>query len=312
MRIIYMGTPDIAAEILTCLAESRHEVVLAVTQPDKPVGRKQELKASAVKETALRFGIPVYQPARIRDPEAVSELARVVRETSADIMVVAAFGQILPKEVLEMTRFGCVNVHASLLPAYRGAAPIQYAVIDGLEKTGITIMQMDEGLDTGDIIDVLEIGIDPDETGGSLFDKMSAAAGPFLLEVLGRIGEGTAVRTPQRGESSYAAMLTRETGRVDWTGTVHRADCLIRGVTPWPGAYTLLSGKKLKILGARPAPEAAGEAEPGTAYTERGRLFVRCADGWIEITRLQLEGKKAMDTEAFLRGAKLAEDLVLG
>ena len=323
MRVIFMGTPDIAADILTCLAESRHEVVLAVTQPDRPVGRKQELKASAVKETAVRFGIPVCQPERIRDAEAVAEVRRAAEETAADIIVVAAFGQLLPKEILELTRFGCVNVHASILPAYRGAAPIQWAVIDGLEKTGITIMQMDEGLDTGDIIDILEVPVAADETGGSLFEKMSRAAGPFLLKVMDRIEEGTAKRHPQEGPSNYAAMLSRETGRIDWSRSVREIDCLVRGVTPWPGAFTMFAGKKLKVLEVRPADNPAGTpgempagasdtAVPGTVRIVKGRFFVSCGNGEVELLRVQAEGKKAMDAADFLRGAKLENGAELG
>ena len=226
MRAVFMGTPELAAEVLKCLLTSGHEIIAVVTQPDRPKGRGKELAKSPVKLVAEQYGIPVLQPERVKSPEAVEQL----RKLAPDIILVAAFGQIVSKEILELPKYGCINVHASLLPEYRGAAPIQWAILDGKEKTGITIMRMDEGIDTGDIICTAEIPITPEETGGSLHDKLAMAGGPLLLEAMKQIEEGTAVYTPQNHEAhTYARMLRKELGRLDFRDSAECLERYIRG-----------------------------------------------------------------------------------
>lgn len=310
MKVIFMGTPDFAVGTLEALAEAGHEVVLAVSQPDKPKGRKQELFPTPVKAAALRLGIPVYQPAKIRSEEAVAYLDGV----EADVMVVAAFGQIIPKSILEMKKYGCINVHASLLPKYRGAAPIQWAVICGEKESGVTIMQMDEGLDTGDMLLKAAVPLDEKETGGSLFDKLSKVGADLCVKALEELEKGTLVPEKQ-GESptGYASMLTRETGRIDWTKDAASIERLVRGLNPWPGAYTKLNGKTLKIWECSVAVQDASKGECGEILsTTKDSLTVQTGDGALTVTELQLEGKKRMDAGAFLRGSSVKSGTVLG
>lgn len=299
MRIIYMGTPEIAAVILKDLLNSEHEVVLVVTQPDRPKGRGHELAMSDVKKVALEAGIPVYQPEKIKQPECVEYL----KQYNADMIVVAAFGQILNKPILEMAPYGCINVHASLLPKYRGAAPIQWAIIDGENKTGITIMRMDEGLDTGDMVLVKEIEITDEETGGSLHDKLAEAGGPVLLEAMKLIKEGKATYTPQ-GEATthYASMLTKKLGELDFSKSAKELELLVRGLTPWPGAYTFLDGKMIKI-GHCAAVECNVEGEPGQAVLISKESFsIKTKEGALRIDTLKPEGKREMTSSEFMRG----------
>ena len=245
MRVIFMGTPDFSVGTLEALVKAGHEVVLAVTQPDKPKGRGGKMQFTPVKEKAQEYGIPVYQPRRIREPECVEELRRY----QADVMVVIAFGQILPKEILEMTPYGCINVHASLLPKYRGAAPIQWAVIRGEQMSGVTTMQMDEGLDTGDMLLKTEIILDEKETGGSLHDKLAKAGAKLCVETLEGLRQGNIQPVPQ-GESptEYARMLDKKLGNIDWSKSAAEIERLIRGLNPWPSAYTGWNGKVMKIF----------------------------------------------------------------
>ena len=245
MKVIFMGTPDFSVGTLEALIEAGHEVVLAVTQPDKPKGRGGKMQFTPVKETAVKHGIPVFQPKKVREPECVEEL----RKYHADVMVVIAFGQILPKEILELTPYGCINVHASLLPKYRGAAPIQWAVIDGEQVSGVTTMQMDEGLDTGDMLLKTEVVLEEQETGGSLHDKLSEAGAKLLVETLRRLEEGS-ITAQKQGVSptAYARMLDKELGNIDWTQSAEAIERLIRGLDPWPGAYTNWNGKVMKLL----------------------------------------------------------------
>ena len=251
MRIIFMGTPDFSVGTLEALVEAGHEVVLAVTQPDKPKGRGKEMQFTPVKECALRHGIPVFQPKKVRDPECVEEL----KKYQADVCVVIAFGQILPKEILEMTPYGCINVHASLLPSYRGAAPIQWAVIRGEKISGVTTMQMDEGLDTGDMLEKTEIILDEKETGGSLHDKLAEAGAKLCVHTLDKLVQGDL--TPQKqGESptEYARMLDKKLGDINWEQSAVEIERLIRGLNPWPSAYTDWNGKTMKIWEADAVP----------------------------------------------------------
>lgn len=309
MRIIFMGTPDFSVGTLEALAAAGHDICLAVTQPDKPKGRGKEMQYTPVKEAAIRLGIPVYQPKKVRDPECVEEL----RKYNADVMVVVAFGQILPKEILDMTRWGCINVHASLLPKYRGAAPIQWAIIEGEKVTGVTTMQMDEGLDTGDMIMKTEVPITEDETGESLHDKLAEAGAKLCVETLKAVEDGTAVFEKQ-GESptAYAKMLDKKLGNIDWTQSAARIGRLVRGLNSWPSAYTYWNGKVLKIWKAKAVPGVPGQ-EPGTVTAVGKNDFtVQTGDGGLQVFELQIPGKKRIETGAFLRGYTLETGTVLG
>ncbi len=309
MRILYMGTPDIAVPTLECICEAGHEVIGVVTQPDKPKGRGGAVQFPPVKTKALELGLPVYQPRRVRE----EEFLQVVRDLAPDAVVVFAFGQILPQKFLDIPRYGCINIHASLLPKYRGAAPIQWVIIDGEKETGITIMQMDAGLDTGDMLKKLVIPIAEDETGGSLHDKLMVAGGPLLLDTLKEIEAGTVVAEPQTGETCYAAMLDKALGNVDWTMSAERIERLIRGLNPWPSAYTRWNGKTMKLWQAKILPDNTAEKEtPGTVIRLEGGICVQCGEGILQITELQLEGKKRMEAAAFLRGAHVAVGDVFG
>ena len=308
MKIIFMGTPDFSVGTLEALVEAGHEVVLAVTQPDKPKGRGGKMQFTPVKETAMKYDIPVFQPKKVRAPECVEEL----RKYNADVMVVVAFGQILPKEILEMTPYGCINVHASLLPKYRGAAPIQWAVIDGEEVSGVTTMQMNEGLDTGDMIMKTEIVLEKKETGGSLFDKLASAGAKLCVETLEALENKTATWEPQ-GETttSYARMLDKELGNIKWEKTAVQIERLIRGLNPWPSAYTDWNGKVMKIWEADVVDKNT-EAIPGTIVkVEKDGFYVQTGEGQIKVTALQIPGKKRMEADAFLRGYQIEENTIL-
>lgn len=305
-----MGTPDFSVKALKTLAENGFEIAAVVTQPDKPRGRGKELAVTPVKKAALELGLKVYQPARVRE-EAFIE---TVREAAPDVIVVSAFGQIIPKALLELPRYGCINIHASLLPKYRGAAPIQWAVIDGEQVSGVTIMQMDEGLDTGDMLAKTEVPLDPEETGGSLFDKLSEAGAKLLAETLPKLEQGglEPEKQPADSPTAYARMIRKEDGRMDWTQPAEILERKIRGLNPWPSAYTKLNGKILKIWKAEVLPGNSGNA-PGTV-TEAGRagFCVQTGNGCLKLLEVQLEGKKRMEAEAFLRGFHTDPGTVMG
>nr|WP_297874210.1 methionyl-tRNA formyltransferase [uncultured Blautia sp.] len=310
MRVIFMGTPDFATGTLEEIVKAGHEVVGVVTQPDKPKGRGKTMMPTPVKETALKYDLPVYQPKKVRE----SEFVELLRSLNPDVMVVAAFGQIITKEILDMPKYGCINVHASLLPAYRGAAPIQWAVINGDKESGVTIMQMDEGIDTGDMIEKAVVPIAEDETGGSLFDKLSHTGAKLCVKVLKDLEEGTAVREKQPEESTtpYAKMIDKKMGEVDWKKSAKEIEQLIRGLNPWPSAYTKVHGKTLKIWKANVLSETS-QMNPGQiARVTKDGFAVQTGQGILEIQELQLEGKKRMDTSSFLRGYPLAEGECLG
>lgn len=304
MRIIFMGTPDFSVPALEALVKGGHQVIAAVTQPDKPKGRGRAVMMTPVKQKALDLGIPVYQPAKIREEPFLS----FIEELKPDAIVVAAFGQILPKRLLMLPPYGCINIHASLLPKYRGAAPIQWAVINGEKESGITTMMMDTGIDTGDMLEREVIPVSDEETGGSLHDKLSAAAGPLILSTLKKAEEGTLVRVAQKDEDScYAKMLTKDLGNIDWSQSSVSIERLIRGLNPWPSAYTSLNGKTLKIWKAALA-EGKEDREPGQVIrADNDQLLVKTGDGALQILSLQLEGKKQMDAASFLRGYSLKE-----
>lgn len=312
MRVIFMGTPDFAVGTLEALVEAGHEVVLAVTQPDKPKGRGKEMQFTPVKESAIRHNIPVYQPRRVREPECIEEL----KKYNADVCVVVAFGQILPKEILEMTPYGCINVHASLLPKYRGAAPIQWAVINGEEVSGVTTMQMDEGLDTGDMLEKVEIPLASDETGESLHDKLAEAGEKLCVQTLANAEKGN-LHPEKQGESptAYARMLDKTLGNIDWAKSAVEIERLIRGLNSWPSAYTTWNGKMMKIWEADIISETdvSEEVLPGTiARVEKTAFYVKTGDGLLKIKSLQIPGKKRMDADAFLRGYQVKEGETLG
>ena len=321
MRIVFMGTPDFSVPALRALVEAGHQVTAVVTQPDKPKGRGKNLMPTPVKEVALKYDLPVYQPKRAKEPEFIETL----RGLKPDVIVVAAFGQIITKEILEMPRFGCVNVHASLLPAYRGAAPIQWAVINGDKESGVTIMQMDEGLDTGDMILKKEVILDEKETGGSLHDKLAEAGAALCVETLKRLEEGTAPAEKQ-GETTtdYAKMLTKQMGEIDWKQPAEKIERLIRGLNPWPSAYTYWNQKVMKIWLAdteadesgekeKMASEEAKHPEPGTiTAVAKDRFSVQTGEGLLTVLELQIPGKKRMDAGAFLRGYQIKAGEILG
>ena len=309
MKLVFMGTPDFSVGIIKALNESEHEVVLAVTQPDRPKGRSGKLVQSPVKEYALKEGIEVFQCEKIREHAAVEKL----QQTGADLFVVAAFGQILSKEILDMPRYGCINVHASLLPKYRGASPIQQAILDGEKKTGVTIMQMNEGLDTGDILTFREVAIDEKETGGSLFDKLSKAGSALITEAVKDLEAGRLTPVKQDDDkASYAGMIKKERGRIDFNESASRIERQIRAFDPWPGSGTVFCGRGLKIWRAEAVENHEAE-KPGTVTEVTKDTFtVACKEGSLVIKELQLEGKKRMGTRDFLLGNDLKKGDSLG
>lgn len=311
MKVVFMGTPDFAAETLKALIRAGHEVTAAVTQPDKPRGRSGEPMPSPVKVLAAQHGIPVLQPRRIKTPEAVAQL----KQYAADVYVVAAFGQILSQEILDLPKYGCLNVHASLLPKYRGASPIQHAIIDGEETTGITVMQMDAGLDTGDILYKRECVITPEDDYETLHDRLAALGGEAITEALSLLEQGKLVPVRQEDAlSCYAPLIQKAMGRIDFTKPALAIDRLIRGLTPWPSAYTDYKGKQLKVWRAVPLPERDCGGRPPGEILETGKnsVTVAAGEGALELLELQLEGKKRMNAHDFLLGVKMLPGEILG
>ena len=308
-----MGTPDFAVGTLQALIDAgRYNVQAVLSQPDKPKGRGKSLMPTPVKEAALELGLPVYQPKKVREPEFIE----ILRKLEPEVIVVVAFGQIIPQEILDLPPYGCINVHASLLPKYRGAAPIQWAVIDGEPQSGVTIMKMDAGLDTGDMITKVVVPIAEEETGGSLFDKLSAAGARLLVDTLPSLTNGTAVyeKQPEESPTPYAAMIQKQMGNIDWNRPAVEIERLVRGLNPWPSAYTKLKGKTLKIWKAQVIEESENDAAlaPGTVIqADTHGLYVKTGQDILNITELQLEGKKRMDTPAFLRGYTVETGSVL-
>lgn len=300
MKVVFMGTPDFAVETLKALYEAGHEIILAVSQPDKPKGRSGKLAPTPVKEFAMEHDIPVFQPVKIREPEAVEYLSKF----QADVFVVAAFGQILPKSILDMPRLGCVNVHGSLLPKYRGAAPIQWAVINGEKVSGNTTMLMGPGLDDGDMLLKSEIELAADETGGSLFDKLAIDGGKLAVKTIEALDRGEITPIPQdESQATHVGMISKDMGNVDWTKPAVEIERLIRGLNPWPSAFTFIDGKQVKLWSAA---VVNGTGEPGTIIDVNKNVFtVACGTDALEIKELQLEGKKRMATGDFLRGYNL-------
>lgn len=305
MRIVFLGTPQFAVPCLSALIGAGHGVAAVFTRRDRPVGRKQLLQAPPVKVLALEKGIPVFQPATLRD----AETERVLRDLSPDVIVVAAYGRILPKNILELPKYGCVNVHASLLPKYRGAAPIQQAVLDGEALTGVTTMQMAEGLDTGDILLCEETAIGPDETSGELTERLSRIGAGLIVRTLAALEAGTATPVPQDdAKSSCAPMLTKERSPLDWSRPAQELHNQVRGLSPWPSASTAFCGKGLKVHRSRVAGKCVGlpgQVLPGKAFA------VACGGGTaLELTEVQPEGGRRMSGTDFLRGHP-AEGIIL-
>lgn len=303
MRVIFMGTPDFAVPCLAELLASQVEIPCVVTQPDKPVGRKQILTPSPVKTLAEENGLFVYQPKKLKEDEVYSRLSAF----EPDFIVVIAYGKILPKRILEIPKIACVNVHGSLLPKYRGAAPIQRAVIDGEKTTGITTMLMDEGVDTGDILLVEETPIGENETAGELFDRLASLAPSLLMKTLYGLQNGTVHSRPQPAEgATYAAMLTKEDGLLDWSQSREQIRSRVRGCNPWPCAYTIHNGKKLKIFCCESVDDIPAPKEPvGHLFAKNGRLYAVCGDGILHISDLQAEGSKRMTDSAYVNGHSL-------
>ncbi len=304
-----MGTPEFSVGTLESLIEAGHEVIAVITQPDKAKGRGKAVQFTPVKEAALAHNIPIYQPTKVREPEFV----QILREMNPDVIVVVAFGQILSKDILEMPKHGCVNVHASLLPKYRGAAPIQWVVIDGEKETGITTMRMDVGIDTGDMLMKAVVPIDKEETGGSLQDKLSVAGARLCVETLKKIEDNSVTFEKQDDSlSNYVKILNKSIGSIDWSMPAVNIERLIRGLNPWPSAYSIMGNKTLKIWKAN-VIEKDTSGEIGTVVDiEKDSIHVKTGKGLLAITELQLEGKKRMPAEDFLRGIQLEVGTKLG
>ena len=309
MKIVFMGTPDFAVGALEALIEAGHEVVAVVTQPDKPKGRGKEMQMTPVKACAVEHNIEVFQPVKIKTPEAVE----VLKGYGADLFVVAAFGQILSKEILDMPKYGCVNIHASLLPKYRGAAPIQWAILDGEKETGVTIMQMNEGLDTGDMLTKVIVPIEDTDTGESLFDKLAEAGAKLLVETIPQMEAGTLQPEAQDdAKSTYAKMIKKEMGHIDWKKEAIVLERLVRGMNSWPSAYTYLNGKTLKVWEAS-VEESTSKASVGEVVeVTKDSIKVQTGKDLLVLKQIQIEGKKRMDVAAFLLGYKVEIGAILG
>lgn len=308
MRIVFMGTPDFASACLEKLVLSKHDVVGVFSQPDKPVGRKQVLTPTDVKACALKYDIPVYQPEKIKGSNALE----IINELYPDIIVVVAYGKILPSDILHSAKFGCINVHASLLPYYRGAAPIQWAVLNGDEKTGVSIMQMDEGLDTGDVLYVEETEIGENETSAELFDRLAEIGADALLKTLDMIEQGNVNPQKQpKGDFGYAKMISKDMCPIDWNKSAEEIHNQVRGLQIWPVAITTVNGKNLKIHKTVKTSVKGNNA--GKIVDNNKKLVVSCGDGnCLEILELQLDGKKRMDAKSFLLGNNIEIGTVLG
>lgn len=308
MKVVFMGTPEFAVPTLQALID-HHQVAAVVTQPDRQRGRGKKVQFSPVKEKAAEYKIPVLQPEKARDEEFIQELEII----APDVIVVVAYGQILPERILNLPKYGCINVHGSLLPKYRGAAPIQWAVLNGEEKTGITTMYMEKGLDTGDMIDKAEVVLDPKETAGSLHDKLMNLGADLLLETLDKLEKGTIVRTKQDdSQSCYAKMLSKEMGRMDFSRSAKELEQWIRGMNPWPSAYTTMNGKTLKIWDAD-VVSYEGSEEPGTVVkVTKDTIIVAAGEGALALKEIQLAGKKRMPVQAFLLGSSVETGIRLG
>jgi methionyl-tRNA formyltransferase len=313
VRLVYLGTPAFAVPTLERIVEAGHDVLTVVTQPDRPRGRGGELAQSPVKQAALRLGLPVFQPERIRRPEAVEHL----RALGVDAMVVVGYGQIIPQNIIDMAPRGIVNVHASLLPAYRGAGPIQWAIVNGETKTGVTTMRIDAGLDTGGMLLKAETGIGPDETAIELGNRLAQMGAGLLVDTLAQI-DSLVAEKQDPAQATYAPLLKKEDGLIDWrqpAGSIHNR---IRGLQPWPGAYTTFRGQPLNIWRSRGAGIAGGAQPPRESACGPGAIvgikpvLVACGEGVLELDEVQLQGRKRIPAQDFANGQRLRENEILG
>ena len=309
MRVLFMGTPDIATVCLQKLIDEKYDIIGVVTQPDKPQNRGKKLGMPPVKELALKYDIPVYQPIKARDEEFVATL----KELNPDIIVVVAFGQILPKSILDIPKFGCINVHVSLLPKYRGAAPINWVIINGEEKTGVTTMYMDEGLDTGDMILTEEFDLDDEITAGELHDKMKDRGADVLIETLKQIEKGTAHRIPQNHEEfTYAPMMNKALGEINWSKSAREIHNLVRGVNPWPSAYTTYEGSTMKVWKTEVLNETS-DKEPGTILkVDKDGIRISTKDNVVLVKEIQMPGKKRVLVSEYIKGNNINTNTILG
>lgn len=311
MKIVFMGTPDFSVGALEALVAAGHEVTAVVTQPDKAKGRSGKIQFPPVKECALKYNIPVLQPVKIKAPEAIE----LLRTYEADVFVVAAFGQILSNEILTMPRLGCINIHASLLPKYRGASPINWCIINGEKETGVTIMQMDEGVDTGDMLAVVKVPIADDETAQSLFEKLSKAGAELIVDTLPKLERGEITPIKQNdAESSHTKMMSKSLGEIDWNKSAVEIERLVRGLNSWPSAYTYINQKSVKLWRCEVDDETYDGAKQAGEMIEvtKDTVKVACSKGILRICELQLEGKKRMDIKSFLLGNQWKKGMRLG
>lgn len=308
MRIVFLGTPEFAVPSLLALADNGHEIAAVFTQPDRPKGRGNQIAESPIKKSATELGIPVHQPERVRRPEVIETL----RSLRAETMVVVGYGQIIPQAIIDLPRYGILNVHASLLPKYRGAAPIQWSVANGDRQTGVTIMQIDAGLDTGDMLLKGVLAIQPTETAPQLSQRLASLGADLLLKAIRGIEVGTVVREKQDdAAATYARILKKEDGLIDWSKNATQIYNRLRGFTPWPGAYSTFRGQQISVVAARPLE--GGNLKHGSLYSDGKRLLVACGENTsLQIDELQLAGKKRMEAAAFLNGYKLEANERLG
>ena len=308
MKILFMGTPEFAQKSLEALIENNYNIVGVFTQPDKPKGRGMKLAPPPVKEIALKHNIPVFQPKSLKDQETFE----IIKNLDPDVIAVAAYGKILPKNILDYPKYGCINVHASLLPKYRGASPIRWCIIRGEEKSGVTIMYMNEGLDTGDMILKEEVPIPEDMTAGELHDILAELGAKLLVKTLKDIKGGKITRTPQDdSKASYAPMLTKETGEINWQKSAREIKNLVRGLCPWPVAYTKHEGRVIKVYSVK-IVDMKGKPGEVLVSNDRDGLIVACSDGALLLDEIQIEGKRRMKSTEFLRGHRIDEGITLG
>ncbi|WP_278548537.1 methionyl-tRNA formyltransferase [Paraclostridium bifermentans] len=309
MKIVFMGTPEFAVPCLQKIIDEGHEVLAVVTQPDKPKGRGKKLAMPPVKELALKYDIPVYQPLKAREESFVDTL----KEMNPELIVVVAFGQILPKSILDIPKYGCVNVHASLLPRYRGAAPLNWVIINGEEKTGVTTMYMDEGLDTGDMILKSEIPLDDEITAGELHDKMMIDGAKVLKETIDLIEKGEAPREKQSNENTcYSPIMNKSLGNIDWNKSAIDIHNLVRGINPWPSAYTTYEGQTMKIWKTK-VIDKNSDKDPGTIISvDKEGINVSTSEGIVQIKEIQMAGKKRMEVPEYIKGNNINTDIILG
>lgn len=308
MNIVFMGTPEFAVQALESLYNNGHNISLVVTQKDKPKGRGKKVLPTPVKEKALELELKVYQPDSINSTESIDKL----KEINPDVIVVVAYGQILKKDILDLPKYGCLNIHASILPKYRGAAPINWAIIDGEGKTGITIMKIDEGLDTGDMLKIEEIPIEADDDSVTIHDKLSFLGGKTIVEILEDIENGLISARPQNSDqATYASMLSKKTGRINWSNKGDNIVNLVRGLKPWPLAYTIYEGENIKIHKVRKIEKFNNKQDGTVVKVSDEGIFVNCSDSCIVIEELQFPGKKKLKVSEYLRGNKFLEDIIL-